>query len=114
MVILACLTYYIKMSGLFASNSVLVYNKSSLYNEIAIISRDKMVICLFVPYFSTRKGYLVQIDLTFSFLKDNFYITVLSYHIGDRGDAENVHELESKSLKNREVRSVRQSHLWCR
>ena len=105
------------IDGLFASNSVLVYNKSSLYKEIAIISRDKMVICLYVPYFSTRKGYLVQIVptyLTFSFLKDNFYITVLSYHIGDRGDAENVHELESKSLKNREVRSVRQSHLWCR
>ena len=53
-------------------------------------------------------------------MKDNFYITIETYHIGDRGriityfdrliinwfcsgEQHNVHELENKRLKDREV-----------
>ena len=35
--------------------------------------------------------------------QDNFYIIIETYHLGDRGDKENVHELEEKKLKKREV-----------
>jgi len=37
------------------------------------------------------------------YMKDNFYITIETYHISDVGDSDNVHELEGKALKNREV-----------
>jgi len=37
------------------------------------------------------------------YMKDNFYIVIETYHIGDRGDQENVHELDTKKLKNRTV-----------
>merc|ERR1719500_1140970 len=36
-------------------------------------------------------------------MKDNFYIIIETYHLGDRGEKENVHELEEKKLKKREV-----------
>ena len=36
-------------------------------------------------------------------LQDNFYIIIETYHLGDRGEKENVHELEEKKLKKREV-----------
>lgn len=35
--------------------------------------------------------------------QDNFYIIIETYHIADRGDKENVHELEGKKLKQRDV-----------
>ena len=35
--------------------------------------------------------------------QDNFYIVIETYHLGDRGDQDNVHELEEKKLKKREV-----------
>jgi len=37
------------------------------------------------------------------YMKGNFYITVETYHLGDRGDQENVHELDAKQLKERSV-----------
>jgi len=37
------------------------------------------------------------------YMKDNFYIVVETYHIADRGDQENVHELDKKKLKDRTV-----------
>jgi len=37
------------------------------------------------------------------YMKDNFYIIIETYHIGDRGDQENVHELDKKKLKERKV-----------
>jgi len=37
------------------------------------------------------------------YMKENFYITIETYHIGDRGDQENVHELDNKRLKDRGV-----------
>jgi len=37
------------------------------------------------------------------YMKDNFYITIETYHIGDRGQQENVHELDKKALKERQV-----------
>jgi len=40
------------------------------------------------------------------YMKDNFYIVIETYHIGDRGDQENVHELEKKKLKERTVVNI--------
>ena len=37
------------------------------------------------------------------FGQDNFYIIVETYHLPDRGDQANVHELEDKKLKKRSV-----------
>lgn len=37
------------------------------------------------------------------YMKENFSIVIESYHIADTGDKENVHELPSDKLKNREV-----------
>ena len=37
------------------------------------------------------------------YMKDNFYIIVETYHLPDRGDQANVHELEDKKLKKRSV-----------
>nr|ACO15113.1 Phosphatidylinositol transfer protein alpha isoform [Caligus clemensi] len=37
------------------------------------------------------------------YMDDKFYIKVETYHLADRGDSENVHELEADKLKNREV-----------
>jgi len=37
------------------------------------------------------------------YMKENFYITIETYHLGDRGDSENVHELDKKALKERTV-----------
>ena len=37
------------------------------------------------------------------YMKDNFYIIVETYHLPDRGDQSNVHELEDKKLKKRSV-----------
>jgi len=37
------------------------------------------------------------------YMKDNFYIIIETYHLGDRGDQDNVHELDEKKLKKREV-----------
>lgn len=37
------------------------------------------------------------------YMKENFYITIETYHLGDRGDKENVHELDQKRLKDRTV-----------
>lgn len=37
------------------------------------------------------------------YMKENFIIIIESYHIGDRGDKENVHELPADKLKIREV-----------
>ena len=36
-------------------------------------------------------------------MKDNFEIKVETYHIADRGDKENVHQLPPEKLKVREV-----------
>ena len=36
-------------------------------------------------------------------IQDNFYIIVETYHLPDRGNQENVHELEDKKLKKRSV-----------
>ena len=36
-------------------------------------------------------------------MKDNFYITIETFHIADRGQQENVHELDKKALKERQV-----------
>ena len=38
-----------------------------------------------------------------NFGQDNFYIIVETYHLPDRGDQANVHELEDKKLKKRSV-----------
>jgi len=40
------------------------------------------------------------------YMKENFYITIETYHIGDRGDSENVHELDKKKLKERSVVNI--------
>ena len=45
----------------------------------------------------------IMILITILMLQDNFYIIIETYHLGDRGDKENVHELEEKKLKKREV-----------
>ncbi|BET00949.1 unnamed protein product [Nesidiocoris tenuis] len=37
------------------------------------------------------------------YMKDNFSIVIESYHIGDRGKQDNVHELPADKLKDREV-----------
>jgi len=37
------------------------------------------------------------------YMKDNFYIIIETYHLGDTGDQENVHELDDKKLKQRQV-----------
>ena len=37
------------------------------------------------------------------YMKDNFYITIETFHIADRGQQENVHELDQKALKERQV-----------
>ncbi|XP_014214149.1 phosphatidylinositol transfer protein beta isoform isoform X2 [Copidosoma floridanum] len=37
------------------------------------------------------------------YMKENFFIVIESYHIGDTGDQENVHELPPDKLKTREV-----------
>ena len=37
------------------------------------------------------------------YMKDNFYITIETFHIADRGEKENVHELDKKALKDRQV-----------
>ena len=37
------------------------------------------------------------------FMKDNFSITIETFHIADRGQQENVHELDGKTLKDRQV-----------
>ena len=39
-------------------------------------------------------------------LQDNFFITIETYHIGDRGDQDNVHELDNKKLKERSVVNI--------
>ena len=39
-------------------------------------------------------------------LQDNFYIIVETYHLPDRGDQANVHELEDKKLKKRAVVNI--------
>ena len=36
-------------------------------------------------------------------MKDNFEIKIESYHIADRGNSENVHQLPPEKLKCREV-----------
>ena len=36
-------------------------------------------------------------------LQDNFYIIIETYHLAGTGDLENVHELEAKKLKQRQV-----------
>lgn len=40
------------------------------------------------------------------YMKDNFYIVVETYHIADRGDSDNVHELDAKKLKERTVVNI--------
>jgi len=40
------------------------------------------------------------------YMKDNFYIVIETYHIGDRGEQENVHELDAKKLKERSVVNI--------
>jgi len=37
------------------------------------------------------------------YMKDNFYITIETYHLADKGESENVHELDKKKLKERTV-----------
>ena len=37
------------------------------------------------------------------YMKGNFYIIVETYHLPDRGNQDNVHELEDKKLKKRAV-----------
>jgi len=37
------------------------------------------------------------------YMKENFYIIVETYHLGDDGQQENVHELDKQKLKNRQV-----------
>jgi len=37
------------------------------------------------------------------YMKDNFYIVIETYHLPDDGHQENVHELEGKKLKQRQV-----------
>ena len=39
----------------------------------------------------------------FRYMKDNFEIKIESYHIADRGNSENVHQLPPEKLKCREV-----------
>ncbi|QQP48615.1 Phosphatidylinositol transfer protein alpha isoform [Caligus rogercresseyi] len=36
-------------------------------------------------------------------MDDKFYIKVETYHVADRGDSANVHELDADKLKAREV-----------
>jgi len=40
------------------------------------------------------------------YMKDNFYIIIETYHIADRGDQDNVHELDDKKLKKRTVVNI--------
>jgi len=40
------------------------------------------------------------------YMKDNFYIIIETYHLGDRGDQDNVHELEKDKLKKRTVVNI--------
>ena len=37
------------------------------------------------------------------YMKGNLYITVETYHLPDRGNQDNVHELQEKKLKKRSV-----------
>ena len=37
------------------------------------------------------------------YMEDKFYITIETYHLGDRGDQENVHELDVEQLEKRSV-----------
>ena len=39
-------------------------------------------------------------------MKDNFEIKIESYHIADRGNSENVHQLPPAKLKCREVVNI--------
>ena len=41
-----------------------------------------------------------------TYFQDNFYIVIETYHIGDKGDSENVHELDAKKLKERSVVNI--------
>ena len=41
--------------------------------------------------------------LLFRYVKDNFEIEIETYHIADRGDKDNVHQLPPEKLKVREV-----------
>ena len=34
-----------------------------------------------------------------SSFQDNFYITIETYHLADKGESENVHELDEKKIK---------------
>jgi len=40
------------------------------------------------------------------YMKDNFYIVVETYHMADKGESENVHELDAKKLKERTVVNI--------
>lgn len=40
------------------------------------------------------------------YMKENFSILIESYHIADRGDQENVHELSPEKLKKREIVTI--------
>jgi hypothetical protein len=40
------------------------------------------------------------------YMKENFRIVVETYHLADRGDQENVHELDKKALKDRSVVNI--------
>ena len=44
--------------------------------------------------------------LNISLFKDNFYIVIETYHLPNDGQQENVHELDGKKLKQRQVKKI--------
>ena len=56
-----------------------------------------------------KVGYILNYNTGFrrkTIFQDNFYIVIETYHIGDKGDSENVHELDAKKLKERSVVNI--------
>ena len=55
------------------------------------------------PVFFQESFLLQTVVSNPGYMKDNFYITIETFHIADRGQQENVHELDKKALKERQV-----------
>ena len=57
-------------------------------------------------HFGRCVGFPILFILLIFLFQDNFYIVIETYHIGDRGEQENVHELDAKKLKERSVVNI--------
>ena len=67
------------------------------YCKTVLTNPGKYIICKTSPNQGSCK-------INFSgYMKGNFFIKVETYHIADRGDSENVHQLTPEQLKMRKV-----------